>query len=86
MVIKELETELLQMTVERSEQNKSYAGSERKEPDMVADKPQDMTRGELTRRESLLQELRDKRTMVNKEFGIGKGGKFLDAKKEEQTI
>jgi len=86
MVIKELETELLQMTVERSEQNMSYAGPERKEPDMVADKPQDMTRGELTRRESLLQELRDKRTMVNKEFGIGKGGKFLDAKKEEQTI
>jgi len=86
MVIKELETELLQMTVERSEQNKSYAGSERKEPDMVADKPQDMTRGELTRRESLLQELRDKRTMVNKEFGIGKGGKILDAKKEEQAI
>ena len=81
MVISSLEEEMLQLTVERGEQGKSYAEPGLEKPDMVAEKVPDMDR-----RESLLQVLRDKRDMVNKEFGIGKSGKMLEARKEERAI
>ncbi|MBE6041873.1 MAG: ImmA/IrrE family metallo-endopeptidase [Clostridiales bacterium] len=88
MIINDLEAEMLQLTVERSEQNKSYAEPGKEKPDMVADKApvQVVSSPTVGRRESLLQDLRDKRDMVNRESGIGKGGKAIEPKKEEQAI
>ena len=88
MIINDLEEEMLQLTVERSEQNKSYVEPGKEKPDMVADKApvQVVSSPTVGRRESLIQDLRDKRDMVSRESSIGKGGKAIEQKKEEQAI